>query len=69
MVLNGENYHWTGIIMSPCGRIKFNGQDAVAGTSLLTGHIIAREVEINGANFNMIGTGSPPGEFAIGLDE
>jgi Putative Flp pilus-assembly TadE/G-like len=69
MILNGENYHWEGIIMSPCGRIKFNGQDAVAGTSLLTGHIIAKEVEINGANFNMIGTGTPTGDFVLALNE
>jgi hypothetical protein len=69
MILNGENYHWEGIIMSPCGRIKFNGQDAVAGTSLLTGQIIAKEVEINGANFNMIGTGQATGDFVLALDE
>jgi Putative Flp pilus-assembly TadE/G-like len=69
MVLNGENYHWTGIIMSPCGRIKFNGQDAVAGTSHLLGQIIAYEVEINGQNFNMTGTGAPPGEFTLALNE
>jgi Putative Flp pilus-assembly TadE/G-like len=69
MVLNGENYHWEGIIMSPCGRIKFNGQDAVAGTSHLLGQIIANEVEINGRNFNMTGTGSPTGEFELALFE
>jgi len=69
MVLNGENYHWEGIIMSPCGRIKFNGQDAVAGTSHLLGQIIANEVEINGQNFNMTGTGIPTGEFDLALYE
>lgn len=69
MILNGENYHWEGIIMSPCGRVKFNGQDAVAGTSLLMGQIISNEVEINGANFNMIGTGNPTGDFTLALFE
>ena len=69
MVLNGENYHWEGIIMSPCGRIKFNGQDAVAGTSHLLGQIIGLEVEINGQNFSMTGTGTPVGEFALALVE
>jgi hypothetical protein len=54
--LNGEDYTWGGIIFNPCGRVKINNKSSSIGTPQLVGTIYGFEVEVNGDDFNMIGT-------------
>jgi Putative Flp pilus-assembly TadE/G-like len=54
--LNGEQYTWAGIIFNPCGRVKINNKSSSIGTPQLVGTIYGFEVEVNGDDFNMVGT-------------
>jgi Putative Flp pilus-assembly TadE/G-like len=54
--LDGENYTWAGIIFNPCGKVKINNKTSSVGTPQLVGTIYGFMVEINGDDFNMVGT-------------
>jgi hypothetical protein len=54
--LNGENYTWAGIIFNPCGKVKINNKTSSIGTPQLVGTIYGFMVEVNGDDFNMVGT-------------
>jgi hypothetical protein len=54
--LNGENYTWAGIIFNPCGKVKINNKTSSIGTPQLVGTIYGFQVEVNGDDFNMVGT-------------
>jgi hypothetical protein len=54
--LNGENYTWAGIIFNPCGKVKINNKTSSVGTPQLVGTIYGFMVEVNGDDFNMVGT-------------
>jgi hypothetical protein len=53
VILNGNNYNWTGTNFHPRGRIKIDGDHS----SVLNGLIEGFHVEINGNGFSMNGTG------------
>ena len=67
--LNGENYTWGGIIFNPCGRVKINNKSSSIGTPQLVGTIYGFEVEINGDDFNMLGTEEFDGSVVSALVE
>jgi hypothetical protein len=64
MVLDGNNFNWTGTIFHPRGRVKINGDQY----SILNGLIEGLHVEVNGYGFAMNGTG-PAFDETIGLIE
>jgi hypothetical protein len=53
LVLDGNNFNWTGTIFHPRGRVKINGDQY----SILNGLIEGLAVEVNGFGFTMNGTG------------
>jgi Flp pilus assembly protein TadG len=65
LVLNGQDYDWEGMIFHPGGRVKINGDSA----SIIRGMIQGLQVEINGAAFNMEGTGPDASARVISLVE
>ena len=64
MILDGNNFNWTGTIFHPRGRVKINGDQY----SILNGLIEGLHVEVNGYGFSMNGTG-PASDEEIGLIE
>jgi hypothetical protein len=65
MVVNGESAEWEGVMFHPRGRIKLNGQ----GGTVHRGMIEGLEVEVNGNEFQMYGTGPNSGKKMISLVE
>ncbi|MGI9657524.1 MAG: hypothetical protein ACR2OD_01345, partial [Gaiellaceae bacterium] len=53
MQLAGSSYQWAGIIFHPNGQVRIRGDEF----SMLQGMIEAREVNVRGNAFRMIGTG------------
>lgn len=53
MVLDGNDFNWTGTIFHPRGKVKINGDQY----SILNGLIEGLHVEVNGYGFTMNGTG------------
>jgi hypothetical protein len=64
LMLDGNNFNWTGTIFHPRGRVKINGDQY----SILNGLIEGLHVEVNGNGFTMNGTG-PNSEDSIALIE
>lgn len=64
LVLDGNNFNWTGTIFHPRGRVKINGDQY----SVLNGLIEGLQVEVNGYGFTMNGTG-PASDEEIALVE
>jgi hypothetical protein len=64
LMLDGNNFNWTGTIFHPRGRVKINGDQY----SILNGLIEGLHVEVNGNGFTMNGTG-PSSEDDIALIE
>lgn len=58
LILNGNDFDWTGIIFHPGGRVKIDGDSS----SVLNGLIEGLQVEVNGNGFTMNGTGSAGAE-------
>jgi Putative Flp pilus-assembly TadE/G-like len=67
--LNGENYTWAGIIFNPCGKVKINNKTSSIGTPQLVGTIYGFMVEVNGDDFNMVGTQDAEDNISIALVE
>jgi hypothetical protein len=68
--LNGRDYRWEGVLFNPCGEVRINSLGVLAGsTENLVGTIYGFSVEINGDDFNMIGTGSTAESFILSLVE
>lgn len=64
LILDGNNFNWTGTIFHPRGRVKINGDQY----SVLNGLIEGLHVEVNGYGFTMNGTG-PASDDDIALIE
>ncbi len=64
LILDGNNFNWTGTIFHPRGRVKINGDQY----SILNGLIEGLHVEVNGYGFSMNGTG-PSSDDDIALVE
>jgi hypothetical protein len=68
--LNGEDYRWEGVIFNPCGEVRINTLGVLAGNAEgLVGTIYGFSVEINGSDFNMIGTRATADNFIVSLVE
>ena len=70
MELNGEDYRWQGVLFNPCGEVRINTLGVLAGSNEnLVGTIYGFSVEINGDDFNMIGTRDATDTYVLALVE
>jgi hypothetical protein len=55
MELGGERYTWAGTIFNPCGRVRIAVGEPRSGTPHIVGTVLARQVNVDGDGFAMIG--------------